>query len=136
METMINSIGKQQYENDVLFEEETGIEEYITKLRSLKDHVRILLAEDNKINQKVVRAMLKQTKINMDIADDGQHALEMLSKNQYDIVLMDVQMPRMDGFSATRNIRKDLKLAKIPVIAMTAHAMKGDREKMFGSRHG
>lgn len=95
-------------------------------------NISILIVEDNIVNLSVVQGMLGKAGFNADVATDGVEALEMLTKKQYDLVLMDVQMPRMDGFEATRRIR-DARSAvlnhKIPVIAMTAHAMKGDRER-------
>ena len=91
----------------------------------------ILLAEDNVINQKLaVRILEKQGHV-VTVANDGQEALEVFGKDSFDLILMDVQMPKMDGFEATRLIRKKEKEIKghIPIIAMTAHAMKGDRER-------
>ena len=91
---------------------------------------RILLAEDNEINQQVAREILEQAALVVEIANDGLEAVEMAQKNEYDVILMDIQMPEMNGFEATENIRKlDGKVKDIPIIAMTAHAMAGDREK-------
>ncbi|MBN2010241.1 response regulator [candidate division KSB1 bacterium] len=101
----------------------------ISRLAALGDTVRILLVEDNIINQKVTTALLKKTGIPIDIAGDGKIALETLKKQRYDVIIMDVQMPNMDGFTATYKIRTELNMNTIPIIAMTAHAMKGDREK-------
>ena len=92
---------------------------------------RILLAEDNAINQKVVAALLKKLDLRADTVANGVEALEALSTLPYDIVLMDVQMPEMDGLTATRQIRSPesaVRNHRIPVIAMTARAMKGDQE--------
>jgi len=92
---------------------------------------RILLAEDNAINQKVVAALLKKLDLRADTVANGVEALEALSSLPYDIVLMDVQMPEMDGLTATRQIRSPesaVRNHQIPVIAMTARAMKGDQE--------
>jgi Signal transduction histidine kinase len=90
---------------------------------------KILLVEDNEINQQVAQEMLQQMGLEVDIAANGLQALEMLEEVEYDVVLMDVQMPVMDGHEATRKIRSNLHWATLPVIAMTAHAMSGDREK-------
>ncbi len=89
----------------------------------------VLLVEDNPINQMVARKMLEKIGIKTMLAADGQEALNMLEQDEYDAVLMDCQMPVMDGFEATRRIRQHDQLLKLPVIAMTANVMEGDREK-------
>lgn len=94
--------------------------------------MRILLAEDNRINQKVAVHTLKKLGYSTDIAENGRIAVEMLKKNTYDLVLMDIQMPEMDGFEATAAIRSSgsgVINPDIAIIAMTANAMVGDREK-------
>jgi CheY-like chemotaxis protein len=94
---------------------------------------RILLVEDNLVNQMVAKRLLEKQGHTITTAPDGKEALYILKNRTFDLVLMDVQMPRMDGFKATETIRKRERAAKgskhIPIIAMTAHAMKGDREK-------
>jgi CheY-like chemotaxis protein len=90
----------------------------------------ILLAEDNPTNQKLATRLLEKRGHQITAVNNGREAVEALHQNDYDIVLMDVQMPEMDGFAATQAIReweKDAGL-HIPIIAMTAHAMKGDQE--------
>lgn len=89
----------------------------------------ILLVEDNLINQKVVVGLLRKRGYTVEIANHGQQALDMLSEKSFALVLMDVQMPVMDGLEATHRIRADERFAKLPIIAMTAHAMNGDRER-------
>ncbi|TIH15920.1 response regulator [Marinifilum sp. JC120] len=89
----------------------------------------ILLAEDNEINQQVAREILEGADVTVSIANNGQEAVEMVKANTYDAVLMDIQMPLMNGFQAVKNIRSDEKLQSLPIIAMTAHALVGDREK-------
>jgi PAS domain S-box-containing protein len=97
-----------------------------TESGSRKLRVRILLAEDNVINQLVALKILKKLGYRADAVANGQEAIKALETIPYDLVLMDCQMPEMDGFEATRAIR-NLKM-EIPIIAMTANAMKGDRE--------
>jgi CheY-like chemotaxis protein len=89
----------------------------------------VLLVEDNQINQMVAQKMLEKIGITSTLAADGQEALDMLDQNEFDAVLMDCQMPVMDGFEATRQIRQQGELLKLPIIAMTANVMEGDREK-------
>jgi PAS domain S-box-containing protein len=92
-----------------------------------KKGLRILLAEDNLINQKVAMRMLERLGYRADIAADGLQVLKALQGRTYDVVLMDVQMPEMDGLETTKRIRKS-EACQPYIIAMTAHAMKGDRE--------
>lgn len=94
---------------------------------------RILVVEDNVVNQKVVTAILKKKNYVIDVVNDGREALDRLdspdASSRYALVLMDVQMPVLDGLEATRMIRRNPLLARLPVVAMTAHAMNGDRER-------
>lgn len=91
-------------------------------------HIRLLLAEDNIINQKVVIGFLEETGITIELANDGAQAIEKARNNHYDIILMDIQMPKVDGLSATKSIRNTLNL-HMPIIAMTAHSLPEDIEK-------
>ncbi len=88
----------------------------------------ILLVEDNPINQLIAEELLKSVGFSVEIANNGQESIEMLNKTSYDLVLMDIQMPVMDGLSATRAIRKNPRFKNLPIIAMSAHAMTGDKE--------
>ena len=90
---------------------------------------RILLVEDNAVNQKVAVGILQRENHDVIAANNGREALECLECHSFDIVLMDVQMPEMDGFEATHRIRASDRWRHLPIIAMTAHAMKGDRER-------
>ena len=97
---------------------------------------RVLLVEDNEINQQVAKEILEAAGLNVSVANNGQEAVEAVRSGAFDAVLMDVQMPVMDGYTATREIRKwedqfriPHSAFRIPIIAMTAHALTGDREK-------
>lgn len=90
---------------------------------------RVLLVEDNLINQQVAMEILQDAGIIVDIANNGKEAVAAVGKTAYAAVLMDVQMPEMDGYEACRHIRSDHRFKDLPIIAMTAHAMRGDREK-------
>ncbi len=93
--------------------------------------LRVLVAEDNPVNQKVVRAMLEREGHRIELVSTGAEAVEAAAKRTCDLVLMDVQMPGMDGLEATRLIREHERTtgACVPIVAMTAHTMKGDRER-------
>ena len=89
---------------------------------------RVLLVEDNEINQMVAREILEQSGLQVDVAGNGQVALDMVQRTQFDLVFMDMQMPVMDGVAATRAIRRIATLANLPIVAMTANAMEQDRQ--------
>jgi len=112
-------------------------EQLITK-RSLRENrmrCRVLLAEDNLVNQKLALRLLEKRGFEVTVAGDGQIALKELEKKAYHLVLMDMQMPNMDGFEATGAIRAKEKLngGHIPIVAMTAHALKGDEERCIAA---
>ena len=89
----------------------------------------ILLVEDNSINQQVAREILEDVGVVVDIANNGLESIQMLMHKTYDAVLMDIQMPEMDGYTATVHIRKDDNFKDLPIIAMTAHALDSDRDR-------
>ena len=94
--------------------------------------IKILLVEDNQINQKVAANLLKKLGLSADIANNGLEAYESIQENNYDLILMDCNMPMMDGYQATRKIRKfEGKNKHTTIIAMTAHTLKSDRDKCF-----
>ena len=90
--------------------------------------LRILIAEDNAVNQKLAIRMLEQMGYRADLASNGLEAIESITRQPYDVILMDVQMPEMDGLDATRKIRMIQTVAQPRIVAMTANAMQGDRE--------
>ena len=94
---------------------------------------RVLLVEDNPINQELARDLLGRANIVVEVAQDGREALDMLARERFDAVLMDCQMPVMDGYEATRELRRHPQWQDLPVIAMTANAMVGDREKVLAA---
>jgi PAS domain S-box-containing protein len=100
-------------------------------VKESRQRFRILLAEDNVINQKVAIHMLEKRGHKVFVTNNGQEALRALRKDRFDLILMDVQMPKIDGLEATASIREEEKKTgfHIPIIAMTAHALKGDRER-------
>src|SRR5690606_19256586 len=102
-------------------------QDYSTSLKG----IRILLAEDNYLNQVLAKAVLNKVNCTVDVAENGKTAIEKLKANPYDVVLMDIQMPEMDGYEATKYIRTRLErpLSEIPIIAMTAHALHTEVDK-------
>jgi two-component system, sensor histidine kinase and response regulator len=90
---------------------------------------RILLVEDNDINQQVARELLQDAGLSVEVADNGEVALELARKSSFDLVFMDMQMPVMDGVTATRELRKLEGMEQLPIVAMTANAMEQDRRK-------
>ncbi|MBF0219531.1 MAG: response regulator [Gammaproteobacteria bacterium] len=110
---------------------EERAESYEVAMTKLKG-ARILLVEDNEMNQELVMELLSQAGIEVVLANNGQEAVDTLAKDaRFDGVLMDCQMPVMDGYTATREIRKNPTFEKLPIIAMTANAMTGDKEKVI-----
>ncbi len=113
----------------------------VSEIRSLEEKIaslnlKILLAEDNKINQRVLRVMFKKRNIQIRIAENGEEVLEQLRRAPYDLILMDVRMPRLDGIETTRIIRdpeSDIEQKQIPIIALTALAMPEDATKCLNA---
>ncbi len=117
---------------DTIKDDARGIITKHSIAESRKENLRILLAEDNPVNRKVALKILEILGYNAHPVENGIQAIEELEKNHYDLVLMDIQMPEMDGLEATRIIRDPESAVMnhdIPIIAMTAHAMHGDRDK-------
>jgi CheY-like chemotaxis protein len=105
-------------------------------VRNMADQLplRILLAEDNAINQKVAQHILDRLGYSTDVAANGLEVLDALSRQAYDVVLMDMHMPEMDGMEATRLVRKRFPQSQQPaIIALTADAMQGDRERCLAA---
>jgi len=116
------SAGHSKFEQAEIFNSDTSA--------NLND-VEILVVEDNEVNNLLLRQLFKNWKVKYDLAGNGRQAIEKLKNRRYNIILMDIQMPEMDGYTATLEIRENLGL-KMPIIAMTAHALQGEREKCLG----
>jgi len=127
---------KDNYDGDVSVSEHEETEATVLEkkdeeeLKSARNQHHILLAEDNLINQKVSIKILNRAGYIVTAVGNGVEVLEIVDKDNFDLILMDIQMPEMDGYAATREIRKQNNgYSKIPIIALTAHALMGDREK-------
>ncbi|MFL6659807.1 MAG: response regulator [Massilia sp.] len=128
LETIGEALGKGVVASTHREEKENSHDEAIAKLAG----ARILLVEDNRLNQELARELLEKAGIEVTLAENGQEALDALARDaDFDLILMDCQMPVMDGYEATRAIRAQPALAKLPVVAMTANAMAGDRDKVL-----
>ncbi|MBI9034762.1 MAG: response regulator [Bacteroidales bacterium] len=119
-----------QFEKQIV-ENANEIESNVNVSNAEDGVIEILIAEDQLINRKIVIGLLQKYNCNIDSAENGLIAVDKFKNGSYDIVLMDVQMPKMDGYEATKKIREYESTlgTHVPIIAMTAHAMKGDREK-------
>jgi CheY-like chemotaxis protein len=95
--------------------------------------IRILVAEDNAVNRELLRELLEARGYTVFEACDGQEALRMIEQAQPELLLLDIGMPVLDGFAVIRRIRENPRLAPLPVVAVTAYAMRGDREKILDS---
>ncbi|MEO8405204.1 MAG: ATP-binding protein [Chitinophagaceae bacterium] len=96
------------------------------------ENTHILVVEDNEINQSLVEHLFKNWQLSFDMVNNGRKAVDILQTKKYDLILMDIQMPEMDGYTATKEIRDQLRLTT-PIVAMTAHALSGEREKCLAA---
>ena len=127
LEAIVSAVGGPQEQSKSAEEQSTSASEAIAPLR-------ILLAEDNYVNQRLALRLLEKRGHTLTIAEDGRKAVALCQTQHFDLVLMDVQMPHMDGLEATAAIRSDGNgNRQVPIIAMTAHAMKGDRERCLAA---
>ena len=131
-DAIMHAFGKETLRPSRAVQEKASGSGAVSRIRG----ARILLVEDNEINQQVAGEILKAAGLNVTLANNGQKAVEAVENGDFDAVLMDVQMPIMDGYTATRKIRNwedqfrnPQSAIRIPIIAMTAHALAGDREK-------
>lgn len=130
-EIINNVISKNQQRQDISDGPLTGLEAPDHAI--LLNNLNVLIVEDNLVNQQVVKGILKKKNINTVIANNGAEALAIINSNDivFDLILMDLEMPEMDGITATRAIRSGSVIPNIPIIALTAQAMRGDREGCF-----
>ncbi|HBF89207.1 MAG TPA: hypothetical protein DDX39_11250 [Bacteroidales bacterium] len=107
--------------------------EYNDKFSAENKHTHVLIVDDNQINQLLVSTILKKNKFTFEIANNGVEAIDLIKQKQFDVILMDIHMPTMDGYEATKIIREQLPYNKkeVPIIALTAAAIKGEKEKCF-----
>jgi len=101
----------------------------ISAVKKILKGLKILLVEDNELNQELAQDLLQKNGLEVTLANNGLEALEMVESEVFDAVLMDCQMPVMDGYEATRKIRENMKYQNLPILAMTANTMEGDKEK-------
>lgn len=102
--------------------------------RDEQSALRVLIAEDNAMNLLLVQKMVEKIDAQVEVATNGKEAIDAVRAGDFDVVLMDVQMPEMDGIEATKYIREHVEKARnLPIIAVTANAMDGDREKYFAA---
>lgn len=106
----------------------SGLELQKMKDRQFND-LKLLLVENNPMNQRAVIETLKGAGVKIDVAENGREAVDAVQKKNYDVVLMEIQMPEMDGMEATRIMRREPGLSTLPIIAITAHTMKSDLEQ-------
>ena len=108
-----------------------GVADLVTRhsIAESRHALRILLAEDNLVNQQVATAMLLKRGHQVDVVSNGREAVDAVAAEGYDVILMDIQMPEMDGFEATEKIRALAQGRTLPIIALTAHALSGERER-------
>ena len=129
LDSILNALGKEVTQSTRKHEKQAGYKEAAQKVRG----ARLLLVEDNAVNQELALEILQEAGLAVDVASNGAEAVERVAQQEYDGVLMDCQMPVMDGFEATRRIRQSERNAGLPILAMTANAMAGDKEKCLAS---
>jgi len=125
LDGILNALGKEVAQSTRKHDKQAGYREAARRVAG----AHVLLVEDNAVNQELALEILRDAGLRVDVAANGAEALERVAETSYDGVLMDCQMPVMDGFEATRRIRADARFAGLPILAMTANAMAGDKEK-------
>ncbi len=129
LDSILNALGKEVTKSSRKNEKQASYQEAAQLVKGSY----LLLVEDNAVNQELALEILQDAGLKVDVANNGAEAVEKVALTNYDGVLMDCQMPVMDGFEATRKIRQDARFANLPILAMTANAMAGDKEKCVES---
>lgn len=125
LDAILKALGKEAFQRTRKYEKEVNSHDAIKSLQG----AHVLLVEDNEINMELALELLQEVGLHVDVALNGAEAIEKVEKYAYDGILMDCQMPIMDGFEATQRIRQNERFANLPILAMTANAMAGDKEK-------
>jgi CheY-like chemotaxis protein len=128
-DTILQALGKAKPETSRVVRKSEQEAEVLKGIRG----ANVLLVEDNDINQQVAKEILEGAGLIVNVANDGSEGVNAVKEGNYDLVLMDIQMPVMDGLTAAREIRKDHRFQELPIIAMTAHAMAGDEDKSLSA---
>lgn len=126
---LLDTITNALTDKNGLFGSHTAADQWVIKPRESLTGANILLVEDNKFNQIVAQDLLIQAGMKVTVANNGREAIDLVRNTRFDMVLMDIQMPEMGGYEATRIIRDELKFEQLPIIAITANTMAGDREE-------
>ena len=129
-DAIMQVFGQEEADRPLTAQQSTDAE---ARARAALAGARVLLVEDNEINRQVAGEILASVGVSVSMAANGQEAVDAVVAGDFDAVLMDVQMPVMDGYEATRRLRRDPRFQALPIIAMTAHAMAGDREKSLAA---
>ncbi|MEO5371502.1 MAG: response regulator [Magnetococcus sp. DMHC-1] len=127
-DTILSALGEEEHRSNNLLSARQNDHQTMQQLSHLRG-AKVLLVEDNEINQQVARELLDKAGFQVRIAQNGFQSLAALAEESFDLVFMDIQMPEMDGYEATRRIRNNPAWTALPIIAMTANAMASDREK-------
>ena len=129
LDSILNALGKEVTQRTRRDEKQINYREAAQRVRG----AYLLLVEDNAVNQELALEILQEAGLQVDVANNGAEAVEKVAQTAYDGVLMDCQMPVLDGFEATRRIRQDSRFVDLPILAMTANAMAGDKDKCVES---
>ena len=129
-DAIMQVFGQEEADRPLTAQQSTDAE---ARARAALTGARVLLVEDNDINRQVAGEILASVGVSVSMAANGQEAVDAVVAGDFDAVLMDVQMPVMDGYEATRRLRRKPRFQALPIIAMTAHAMAGDREKSLAA---